>query len=56
MTRPHTQRPAMQPLHAIEEIERCSGRQFDPRITAALGRVLTSLARHDERFAAPVRR
>jgi HD-GYP domain-containing protein (c-di-GMP phosphodiesterase class II) len=56
MTRPHTQRPAMVPLHAIEEIERCSGRQFDPRITAALGDVLTALAHHDERFAAPGRR
>jgi putative nucleotidyltransferase with HDIG domain len=56
MTRPHTQRPAMVPLHAIEEIQRCSGRQFDPRITAALGRVLCSLARQDGRFAAPVRK
>lgn len=55
MTRPHTQRPAMAPLHAIEEIERCSGRQFDPRITAALGRVLAALARHDPRFAPAVR-
>jgi putative nucleotidyltransferase with HDIG domain len=53
MTRPHTQRPAMQPLYAIEEIERCSGRQFDPRITAALGNVLTALAQHDERFLTP---
>ncbi len=55
MTRPHTQRPAMNPLHAIEEIERCSGHQFDPRITAALGCVLAALAHHDPRFAAPVR-
>jgi HD-GYP domain-containing protein (c-di-GMP phosphodiesterase class II) len=53
MTRPHTQRPAMVPLHAIEEIERCSGRQFDPRITSALGDVLAALAHHDVRFAPP---
>jgi putative nucleotidyltransferase with HDIG domain len=50
MTRPHTQRPAMLPLHAVEEIERCSGRQFDPRITQALGGVLAALAHHDPRF------
>ena len=56
MTRPHTQRPAMLPLHAVEEIERCSGRQFDPRITAALGDVLAALAHHDERFEPPTRR
>ena len=53
MTRPHTQRPAMVPLHAIEEIGRCSGRQFDPRITSALGDVLAALAHHDVRFAPP---
>ena len=40
MTRPHTQRPAMQPAQAILEIERCSGTQFDPRIVEALGQVL----------------
>jgi response regulator RpfG family c-di-GMP phosphodiesterase len=40
MTRPHTQRPAMLPVHAIEEIERCSGNQFDPRVVEALGDVL----------------
>jgi response regulator RpfG family c-di-GMP phosphodiesterase len=51
MTRPHTQRPAMLPAHAIQEIERCSGTQFDPRIAAALGDVLCSLAAEDERFA-----
>jgi putative nucleotidyltransferase with HDIG domain len=44
MTRPHTQRPAMLPAHAVEEIERCSRRQFDPEVVAALGRVLASLA------------
>jgi putative two-component system response regulator len=55
MTRPHTQRPAMRPLHAVEEIERCRGRQFDPRITAALGDVLAALAHHDKRFEPPAR-
>jgi response regulator RpfG family c-di-GMP phosphodiesterase len=40
MTRPHTQRPAMLPVHAIEEIERCSGTQFDPRVVEALGEIL----------------
>jgi HD-GYP domain-containing protein (c-di-GMP phosphodiesterase class II) len=40
MTRPHTQRPAMSPAHAVEEIERCSGTQFDPRVVEALGEVL----------------
>ena len=51
MTRPHTQRPAMLPQQAINEIERCSGRQFDPRVANALGSVLAALARHDERFS-----
>ena len=40
MTRPHTQRPAMQPAHAAAEIERCSGTQFDPHVVGALGEVL----------------
>lgn len=40
MTRPHTQRPAMQPAQAIGEIERCRGTQFDPRVVDALGQVL----------------
>jgi cyclic di-GMP phosphodiesterase len=40
MTRPHTQRPAMLPAHAVREIERCSGTQFDPRVVDALGEVL----------------
>jgi putative nucleotidyltransferase with HDIG domain len=56
MTRPHTQRPAMVPLHAVEEIERCSGRQFDPRVTSALGNVLAALAHHDSRFEPPMMR
>ncbi len=46
MTRPHTQRPAMVPAHAVEEIERCSGRQFDPQVVQALGRVLSSMVSH----------
>jgi putative nucleotidyltransferase with HDIG domain len=40
MTHPHTQRPPMPPSLAAEEIERCSGRQFDPECVAALGGVL----------------
>ena len=40
MTHPHTQRPAMPPTLAIEEIARCSGRQFDPQCAEALGYVL----------------
>jgi putative nucleotidyltransferase with HDIG domain len=44
MTRPHTQRPAMAPAHAVREIERCSGTQFDPRVVSALGAVLRSVA------------
>jgi putative nucleotidyltransferase with HDIG domain len=40
MTQPHTQRPALSPAMAIQEIERCSGRQFDPRCAEALGPVL----------------
>jgi len=44
MTRPHTQRPIMLPAHAVSEIERCSGRQFDPRVVEALGTVLSSIA------------
>jgi putative nucleotidyltransferase with HDIG domain len=40
MTHPHTQRPPMPPALATEEIERCSGRQFDPECVVALGGVL----------------
>jgi putative two-component system response regulator len=40
MTQPHTQRPAMPPSLAIQEIERCRGRQFDPDCAEALGPVL----------------
>lgn len=39
MTQPHTQRPPMSPAMAISEIERCSGRQFDPECAEALGSV-----------------
>lgn len=48
MTHPHTQRPAMSPALAMNEIERCSGTQFDPQIAEALGTVLTH-ANEDER-------
>jgi HD-GYP domain-containing protein (c-di-GMP phosphodiesterase class II) len=34
----------MPPAMAIEEIERCSGRQFDPVCAEALGAVLTTAA------------
>jgi cyclic di-GMP phosphodiesterase len=40
MTQPHTQRPPMSPAMAMQEIERCSGRQFDPHCAEALGPVL----------------
>jgi len=40
MTQPHTQRPAMSPLLAMQEIERCRGHQFDPRCAESLGPVL----------------
>ena len=39
MTQPHTQRPPMPPALAVNEIERCSGRQFDPECAEALGSV-----------------
>jgi FixJ family two-component response regulator len=44
MTQPHTQRPALPPSMAIEEIERCSSRQFDPSCAEALGAVFRSAA------------
>jgi putative two-component system response regulator len=47
MTRPHTQRPAMVPAHAVRELERCSGTQFDPRVVEALGQVLIDVV-HDK--------
>jgi putative nucleotidyltransferase with HDIG domain len=45
MTQPHTQRPAMPPALAVNEIERCSGRQFDPDCAEALGSVLVDATR-----------
>jgi putative nucleotidyltransferase with HDIG domain len=44
MTQPHTQRPPLMPSMAIEEIQRCSGPQFDPECAAALGAVLSEAA------------
>ena len=44
MTHPHTQRPPMRPALAMNEIERCSGTQFDPEIAAALGEVFAAAA------------
>jgi response regulator RpfG family c-di-GMP phosphodiesterase len=40
MTRPRVFRDAVRPAEALEEIGRCSGTQFDPRVVAALERVL----------------
>ena len=51
MTHPHTQRPAMPPSLAIEEIARCSGRQFDPQCAEALGSVLVHLLESDTHAA-----
>ena len=47
MTHPHTQRPAMPPSMAVQEIERCRGSQFDPDVAAALGRVLAHAVEHE---------
>jgi putative nucleotidyltransferase with HDIG domain len=47
MTHPHTQRPAMPPSLAVEEIARCSGRQFDPQCAEALGFVLAHAVETD---------
>lgn len=47
MTHPHTQRPAMPPAMAVQEIERCRGSQFDPDAAAALGRVLVHASAED---------
>jgi HD-GYP domain-containing protein (c-di-GMP phosphodiesterase class II) len=44
MTQPHIQRPPMPPAMAVEEIERCSGRQFDPICAQALGSVFIHAA------------
>jgi HD-GYP domain-containing protein (c-di-GMP phosphodiesterase class II) len=44
MTQPHTQRPPMPPALAFSEIERGSGRQFDPGCAEALGSVFMHAA------------
>ena len=44
MTHPHTQRPPMPPALALDEIERCSGSQFDPVVAEALGEVFADVA------------
>ena len=44
MTHPHTQRPPMPPALALDEIERCSGTQFDPCVADALGKVFAGVA------------
>jgi putative nucleotidyltransferase with HDIG domain len=44
MTHPHTQRPPMPPPLALNEIERCSGAQFDPIVAEALGEVFADVA------------
>jgi putative two-component system response regulator len=49
MTQPHTQRPALPPALAVQEIERCRGRQFDPQCAEALGTVLAEAGK--ERIA-----
>jgi putative nucleotidyltransferase with HDIG domain len=51
MTHPHTQRPAMPPRLAIEEIARCSGTQFDPQCAEALGFVLAHALESDTHAA-----
>ena len=53
MTHPHTQRPALAPALAIEEIGRCSGTQFDPEFVELLGTVLVD-AMESETTDAPV--
>jgi len=52
MTHPHTQRPAMPPALAVEEIERCSGSQFDPRCAETLGFVLVDAMEKESPSAA----
>ena len=44
MTQPHVQRPPLPPALALEEIARCSGRQFDPVCAEALGPVIAQAA------------
>ncbi len=40
MTSDRPYRPAVSAAEALEEIERCSGRQFDPMVVEAFGRVI----------------
>jgi response regulator RpfG family c-di-GMP phosphodiesterase len=42
MTRPRVFRDAIGPDHALAELDRCSGTQFDPRVVGAFKRVLAS--------------
>ena len=52
MTHPHTQRPPMPSATALDEIERCSGSQFDPQIAEALGHVFAEVAEEYSTHAA----
>jgi response regulator RpfG family c-di-GMP phosphodiesterase len=52
MTHPHIQRPPMSPSLAVDEIERCSGSQFDPHVAEALGAVLAHAAEDESSHAA----
>ena len=52
MTHPHTQRPPMPPALAVEEIERCRGRQFDPDCVESLGAVLVDAMERESVHAA----
>jgi putative two-component system response regulator len=51
MTHPHTQRPPMPPPMAMDEIERCSGSQFDPQMAEALVSVLAQAATEEARVS-----
>lgn len=50
MTHPHTQRPPMPPALALNEIERCSGRQFDPRVAETLGKVFVEASKEQVQY------
>jgi putative nucleotidyltransferase with HDIG domain len=52
MTHPHTQRPAMPPAMAVDEIERCRARQFDPDCVDAMGAVLVEAMEREATDAA----
>jgi response regulator RpfG family c-di-GMP phosphodiesterase len=51
MTHPHIQRPPMSPAMAMNEIERCSGSQFDPQVAEALGAVIAGAAAEEQQVA-----